>query len=142
MQIHQIKRAHAQKKRKIVGRGGRHAKTSGRGTKGQNARAGRKKWPELRSILKKLPKRRGYTFGTISKKAHVVNLSNLSKLESGSVVTPTLLRSLKLVSFRKNEKPVIKILGNGEISVPLSFSGCTVSSSAKEKIEKAGGKIS
>jgi len=43
-----------------VGRGGKRGKTAGRGTKGQNARAGRKKRPELRDIIKKLPKRRGY----------------------------------------------------------------------------------
>ena len=35
-------------------------KTSGRGIKGQNARSGRKKRPELRDMIKKLPKRRGY----------------------------------------------------------------------------------
>jgi len=45
-----------------VGRGGKHAKTSGRGGKGQTARAGNKRRPELRDIIKKLPKNRGYQF--------------------------------------------------------------------------------
>ena len=59
MQLHQIKPKTKVRKPKRVGRGGRHGKTSGRGTKGQNARAGRKKRPELRDIIKKLPKLRG-----------------------------------------------------------------------------------
>ncbi len=60
MQIHDLKRIHKNKGDRIVGRGGKHAKTSGRGTKGQSARAGNKKRPELRDIIKKLPKHRGY----------------------------------------------------------------------------------
>ncbi|MCX6757840.1 MAG: uL15 family ribosomal protein [Candidatus Nomurabacteria bacterium] len=62
MQIHTLKRIHKNKKDRMVGRGGKHAKTSGRGTKGQSARAGNKKRPELRDIIKKLPKLRGYRF--------------------------------------------------------------------------------
>jgi len=50
-----------------VGRGGKHAKTSGRGGKGQTARAGNKRRPELRDIIKKLPKLRGYQFNSIQK---------------------------------------------------------------------------
>ena len=42
-----------------VGRGGKRGKTSGRGTKGQNARAGRKKRPEMRDFIKRIPKLRG-----------------------------------------------------------------------------------
>jgi ribosomal protein L15 len=62
MQIHNLKRTHKNKKDRIVGRGGKHAKTSGRGGKGQTARAGNKRRPELRDIIKKLPKNRGYSF--------------------------------------------------------------------------------
>src|SRR3989344_9254569 len=50
-----------------VGRGGKHAKTSGRGGKGQTARAGNKRRPELRDIIKKLPKNRGYRFQSVRK---------------------------------------------------------------------------
>jgi ribosomal protein L15 len=67
MQIHNLKRQHKNKKDRIVGRGGKHAKTSGRGGKGQTARAGNKRRPELRDIIKKLPKRRGYRFKSIEK---------------------------------------------------------------------------
>ncbi len=64
MQIHELKRQHKNKKDRIVGRGGKHAKTSGRGGKGQTARAGNKRRPELRDIIKKLPKLRGYRFNS------------------------------------------------------------------------------
>ncbi len=67
MQIHNLKRTHKNKKDRIVGRGGKHAKTSGRGGKGQTARAGNKRRPELRDIIKKLPKLRGYQFNSIRK---------------------------------------------------------------------------
>ena len=67
MQIHNLKRTHKNKKDRIVGRGGKHAKTSGRGGKGQTARAGNKRRPELRDIIKKLPKNRGYQFKSINK---------------------------------------------------------------------------
>lgn len=65
MQIHNLKRKTKNKKDRIVGRGGKHAKTSGRGGKGQTARAGNKRRPELRDIIKKLPKKRGYRFNSI-----------------------------------------------------------------------------
>ena len=65
MQINDLKRKHKNKKDRIVGRGGKHAKTSGRGGKGQTARAGNKRRPELRDIIKKLPKNRGYSFQSI-----------------------------------------------------------------------------
>ncbi len=65
MQIHNLKRKYKNKKDRIVGRGGKHAKTSGRGGKGQTARAGNKRRPELRDIIKKLPKMRGYQFKSI-----------------------------------------------------------------------------
>jgi len=67
MQIHNLKRVHKNKKDRIVGRGGKHAKTSGRGGKGQTARAGNKRRPELRDIIKKLPKNRGYQFKSFRK---------------------------------------------------------------------------
>ena len=65
MQIHNLKRLHKNKKDRIVGRGGRHGKTAGRGGKGQTARAGNKRRPELRDIIKRLPKNRGYQFKSI-----------------------------------------------------------------------------
>ena len=67
MQIHNLKRQHKNKKDRLGGRGGKHAKTSGRGGKGQTARSGNKRRPELRDIIKRLPKNRGYQFKSIQK---------------------------------------------------------------------------
>jgi ribosomal protein L15 len=67
MQIHEIQRKTANRDRRYVGRGGKRGKTSGRGTKGQNSRAGRKIRPVIRDLIKKLPKNRGYKFKSIRK---------------------------------------------------------------------------
>ena len=80
MQIHNLKRTHKNKKDRIVGRGGKHAKTSGRGGKGQTARAGNKRRPELRDIIKKLPKNRGYQFKS-KKKAFIVSGEKMGPAE-------------------------------------------------------------
>lgn len=59
MQFHNLQAKTKRKYARQVGRGGTRGKTSGRGTKGQNARAGHKKRPELRDIIKRIPKLRG-----------------------------------------------------------------------------------
>lgn len=86
MQIHNLKRTHKNKKDRIVGRGGKHAKTSGRGGKGQTARAGNKRRPELRDIIKKLPKNRGYKFKSIQKILVIEQDSLANKKESFSEI--------------------------------------------------------
>lgn len=85
MQIHNLKRTHKNKKDRMVGRGGKHAKTSGRGGKGQTARAGNKRRPELRDIIKKLPKNRGYRFKSIEQ-VFVVGKDELEKGEKFSAL--------------------------------------------------------
>jgi len=59
MQWNNLKPRTKRKRSAQVGRGGKRGKTSGRGTKGQNARAGRKKRPEIRDFIKRFPKLRG-----------------------------------------------------------------------------------
>lgn len=86
MQIHNLKRQHKNKKDRLVGRGGKHAKTSGRGGKGQTARAGNKRRPELRDIIKKLPKNRGYQFKSIQKVFTVEKDTLASKTEKFSEI--------------------------------------------------------
>ncbi len=98
MQIHNLKRLHKNKKDRIVGRGGKHAKTSGRGGKGQTARAGNKRRPELRDIIKKLPKNRGYQFK--SKKKDIL-LSTEKASSNGKVETYSLLRKRLNLKGRK-----------------------------------------
>ena len=88
MQFHTLKRKTKNKKKKLVGRGGTRGKTSGRGTKGQNPRAGRKKRPELRAFIKRVPKLRGR--GKSSLKSRQLKLSGTalkSKLSSKKVVS-------------------------------------------------------
>ncbi len=67
MQIHNLKRVHKNKGDRLVGRGGKRGKTAGRGGKGQTARSGNKRRPELRDIIKRLPKNRGYKFKSIQR---------------------------------------------------------------------------
>jgi large subunit ribosomal protein L15 len=86
MQIHNLKRTHKNKRDRLVGRGGKHAKTSGRGGKGQTARAGNKRRPELRDIIKKLPKNRGYQFKSIQKVFSVGKETLASKTEKFSEI--------------------------------------------------------
>ena len=130
-----------------VGRGqsSSRGKTSGRGTKGQNARAGRKKRPELRDIIKKLPKLRGH--GKNRGRTHVprpapvtITLERLDKLfENGAEVTRTNL--IEKGALRSRGDVRIKIVGQGTISKKLSLVGISASGSAKAAIEKAGGGV-
>ena len=142
MQLHNLQRKTTNKSVKRVGRGGGRGKTSGRGTKGQNARAGHKKRPDVREKLKKLPKLRGYAFNSIELKPAVINLSVLeSMFAAGDVINPVTLRERGAVRGRKGVARAVKILGDGELTKKLVITGCTVSASAKTKIEKAGGSI-
>lgn len=142
MQLNQLKRKNPNETRKRVGRGGKRGKTSGRGTKGQKARAGHKIRPEVRDLIKKLPKLRGYAFKPFRTKPAIVSLTSLERVFSaGDTVTPVVLLERGLVSARKGERPAVKILGDGDITKKLSVKDCFVSGSAREKIEKAGGSI-
>lgn len=147
MQIHQLTRHTPLKRSKRVGRGGKRGKTSGRGTKGQKARAGSKIRPQLRDLIKKLPKRRGYgknrarTVNSSVVKPTPVNLTALGVFSDGDTVTPETLFEKAVITKKKGRLPKVKILGMGEIKVKISISGCEVSKTAQEKIEKAGGSV-
>jgi large subunit ribosomal protein L15 len=141
MELHTLKRHHPNKKARQVGRGGTRGKTSGRGGKGQTARAGNKRRPQMRDIIKKLPKLRGYRFNSATTKATPVNVSALNILSAGTVVTPTVLFEKNLVRRSGGTMPHVKILGTGELTVKLEITGCEVSKIAREKIEKAGGSV-
>ena len=145
MQTHQLTRTHKNMKRVTVGRGGKRGKTSGRGGKGQSARAGNKRRPEWRDIIKKLPKLRGRGVNQnkpISTKPAVVNLGDLAGVFStGENVTPTILVEKGVISTWSGRIPAVKILGGGELAIALKVSGCLVSESAKASIEKSGGSI-
>lgn len=137
-----------QKSKKRIGRGhgsGRGGHTSTRGTKGQKARGKIGIFFEgtklKKSLIKKLPLYRGKgKFKPRRKAALVVNLKYLNLFKEGDAVN---LVSLQEKGILEKQLPVgstIKILGDGEINVPLII--CfPVSKSAREKIEKAGGRV-
>ena len=145
MQIHNLKRVHPNITNQLIGRGGKRGKTSGRGGKGQTARAGSKLRPEMRDFIKRLPKLRGRgknIFTSIEEKPTTINLSDLNKaFENNDNVSVATLLEKGLVVISKGRNPKIKILSDGEITKSLNISGCLISAKAKEKIEKAGGKI-
>jgi large subunit ribosomal protein L15 len=145
MQIHNIKRKTELKKSVLVGRGGKRGKTSGRGGKGQTARAGHKARPEWRDFIKRMPKLRGYSFQSITGVKDPVTAINLDLINTvfkdGSIVKPSTLFTSGLVNQYKGKNQKIKILGSGEIKKKITVVGCSVSASAKEKIEKAGGSV-
>lgn len=147
MQTHNLKRKNPNYKSARVGRGGKRGKTSGRGTKGQNARAGRKKRPEMRDIIKKIPKLRGRG-KNINKTVkqftiYPVNLEIIEKtFSSGSKITPAQFVKMGIINLQKGKNPKVKILGKGELTKNINVFGCAVSGEAKTKIEKAGGKVS
>ena len=128
-----------------VGRGqsSTRGKTSGRGGKGQTARAGNKRRPELRDIIKKLPKRRGFgknrarTVFTMRPTAVAVSLARIEKAFDGGEISVALLREMGLLG-RKDL--AAKIVG-AEASKKFTLTGLTASASARAAIEKAGGSI-
>ena len=146
MQLHELKPTKARKSVKRIGRGGKRGKTSGRGTKGQNARAGNSMRPEMRDIIKKLPKQRGRGKNinqAFQQKPVVINLGTIDlAFEKGASITPATLVASGIIRIKKGIKPMVKILATGELTKAFEFSGVAFSASAKEKIEKAGGKIS
>ena len=132
----------SQKSSKRLGRGvgSGSGKTAGRGTKGYNSRSGGGVRPGYEGgqmpIHRRLPKR-GFT-NIFRKKIAVVNIRDLSRFESGSVVDEKALTEAGLIKGRRDG---VKLLGNGEISHPLEIKVNLVSKSAREKIEAAGGKV-
>ncbi|OIO37847.1 MAG: 50S ribosomal protein L15 [Candidatus Omnitrophica bacterium CG1_02_46_14] len=131
------------KKKKIVGRGrgSGHGKTSGKGEKGQNARASGGVRPGFEGgqmpLIRRVPKR-GFTF-TPKPKYEIVSIEALNRFSAGTEVTPELLKEARLVDKKEIR---VKILGDGELKHPLSIKAHAFSKSALLKIKKAGGQAS
>ena len=145
MQTNQLQRKNPNMKRVIVARGGKRGKTAGRGGKGQSARAGNKRRPEWRDIIKKLPKLRGRGVNqnkAFAEKPVVVNVDVLEAVfTSGDAITPAILIEKGIVSTSSGRVPKMKILGEGEVTKSFKISGLAISASALEKIKKAGGTV-
>jgi len=135
MQLHQLSPKTKQKKEKRIGRGGKRGTYSGRGIKGQKARAGHKIRPQERDILKKIPKLRGYKFKSFRPKPAIVNLGEFKKaFKPGEIVNPETLWKIGLVSKIKGIMPKVKILGKGKLDMKLSFKDVKFSKSAAKNI--------
>lgn len=148
MQLHSLSPRTKNIKNAPVGRGGKRGKTSGRGGKGQTARAGHKIRPEVRDLVKKFPKRRGYgknrarTVKTNRISASAVNLAALeSAYKAGETVSPASLLAKGLVRRTKGRPPVVKILGAGEVTKALVVKGCAISAGARAAVLAKGGTI-
>lgn len=148
MQLHTFSPRTKNKKNPPVGRGGKRGKTSGRGGKGQTARAGHKIRPESRDLIKKLPKLRGHGKNrarTVRTNRIPVSAVNLSAIEAtykaGETVSPASLLSRDLVRRAKGRAPVVKILGAGAVTKAFVVKGCMLSGVARAAILAAGGTI-
>lgn len=125
--------------RKGRGNGSGNGKTAGRGQKGQWARSGGGVRVGFEGgqmpLARRLPKRGFHNiFGTTYAP---VNVEVLNRFEDGTEVTTELLLEAGVISKALDG---VKILGNGEITKKLTVKAAAFSASAKEKIEKAGGK--
>ena len=145
MQLNNLIPKTKNKKTMIVGRGGKRGKTAGRGGKGQTARAGHKKRPELRDFIKRIPKLRGRGVNglrTIETKPVSVNLKDIeSAFKAGDIVNPASLIEKKVITTADGRIPTIKVLSVGEITKKITLSNCKISAQAKAKIEKVGGVV-
>lgn len=140
MQFHNLSPQSKFRSARRVGRGGKRGTYSGRGIKGQRARAGAKIRPAERDIIKKLPKLRGYKFKSFRQKPAVVNLGELEKkFKTGDTVSPESLLKAGLVRRIKGRTPRVKILGGGALKKRLIFKGVEFSKSgvSKPKITSA-----
>jgi len=129
------------KKRLGLGRGSGHGETCTRGQKGQKATSGGCKKPGFEGgqnpLFRRIPKT-GFSNAQFATYSEWVNLSTLAKkFKANAAVTPEALKELGLVDCSCN----VKILGEGTLEHPLTVSAHAFSKSAKEKIEKAGGKV-
>ncbi len=133
----------ARRKRKRIGRGDAsgHGSYAGRGMKGQKSRSGKGVRPGFEGgqlpLIKGLPMKRGFT-NIFKKQFHLIKIEELNVFPADSEVAPDklvaagLLRSLKFP---------VKILGNGEIEVPLTVMANAFTKSARDKIEARGGRV-
>jgi len=146
MQLYEIKPKNKKKNRKRIGRGGKRGTYSGRGIKGQKARAGAGIKPGFRGgdtpLWKKFSKSRGASkkvevkqpsFRLRRQKPETVNLSDLNKkFKEGEVVSPKILKEKKLVNKIRYG---VKILGRGQLNKKLIFKNVLFSQKVKEKLD-------
>lgn len=143
MKLHELSPSRGSRKnRKRLGRGvgSGTGKTAGRGTKGHRSRSGGGVRPGFEGgqmpIHRRLPKR-GFT-NIFKKEFAIVNTGDLACFEQDQVVDEAALVRIGKV---RGKRDGVKLLGNGEISVPLTIKLDRISKGARNKIEAAGGNI-
>jgi len=131
----------ARKKRKRIGRGvgsGRGG-TAGKGTKGQNSRSGGGVNLGFEGgqmpLHRRIPKR-GFT-NIFKKQYEIINIKDLTSFQAGETVDRDTLLKRGLIKKAR----AVKLLGEGDISYPLSIKVEKISQVAEEKITSAGGKV-
>ena len=143
MKLHELQPAPGSvKSKKRVGRGtgSGMGKTSTKGNKGQKARSGSKKngfEGGQMPLARRLPKR-GFT-NIYAKEYTIINLSDLNKLEDGTLVTAEALKDMGMIA--KIEKDGLKVLGRGELTKKLDVKAAKFSESAQTAIKAAGGSV-
>ncbi len=142
MQAHDLKPPKgARHARKRIGRGNASGTGtySGRGLKGQKARAGRKPRRFFEGgqteLMRRLPRKRGFT-NRFRVEFSPVNLRDLDRFDDGSEVTLELLKESGLVSTLRNP---VKVLATGDLTKKLNVTAHRFSKTARQKIEAAGG---
>ncbi|MEG1017251.1 MAG: 50S ribosomal protein L15 [Oscillospiraceae bacterium] len=141
MKLHDLRPAEgstSEVKRKGRGAGSGNGKTAGKGHKGQLARSGAK--PSYfeggqMPLVRRIPKR-GFT-NIFATKFATVKIGDLNRFEDGTVVD---VKALKESGLIKKSLDGVKVLGNGELTKKLDVKLTAFTATAKEKIEKAGGK--
>lgn len=128
------------KKRVGRGRGSGMGKTSCRGGKGATARSGNETSIQFEGgqtpLFRRLPKR-GFN-NPFKKEYSIVNVKDIEQFDSGTHVNPEKLMEVGLI---RKVLDGVKVLGDGEITKPLTVSAHKFSNVAIEKIEAAGGEI-
>ncbi len=129
-------------KKKRVGRGpgSGWGKTAGRGHKGQNSRAGGPKGPGFEGgqmpLTRRIPKR-GFT-NIFRQPWAIVNLRDLNRFAPDTVVDGAVLKEAGLVGVKTRR---VKLLAQGEVTVPLTVKVQAASAQARARIEAAGGRV-
>ena len=133
----------AKRPRKRIGRGdgSGHGSYSGRGMKGQNSRSGGGVRPGFEGgqlpLTKALPSMRGFT-NIFRTEYAVVNLDRLGRFPANTEVTPAQMLQAGII---KDLRKPVKVLGRGELDTALVVEAHRFSSTARQKIESAGGTV-
>lgn len=146
MQSHHLERPISHTTSRRVGRGGKRGTYSGRGMKGQKARAGANIRPAFRDVFARIPKlrgvqRKGHTWGR-SVFVATVSLARIERAYTAQeTVSPRTLAEHQLVGHVKGRIPAVKILAGGVLRKSLRFENCSFSQKAREAVIAAGGTV-